>query len=134
MEINKINYHRNVFETFSKQAVSILNKLKDEFEKPEINISSSINNDGLFFDLWGIKIIIKTEILFDVKNQGFYFGEINSYILNKEEETLILTYHFDNIGNIENRFLLNDFTIPYYSNLIEKIIDFSNTENIKFKL
>lgn len=136
-KIRKINYQKSEFDKFSTKGFSLLDKIHREFSLDQINISTSlINNNTFAFSFWGLSITIRPEVIFDAKSGRFKQGELNSYIKEEkeEDEILLLSYTFDTIGNINNEYLLEDFSLYYYSDLVSKIIEYSEANAIKFKL
>ena len=131
-----INYNieKSNYEKFAFEARLIIENLHKLFKTTEKNITTTnIVNNSFQIKFWGIEYIIKTEITYK-DNKGFFLGEINTYLKNKTENILILSYSFDKIGNIQNDYLVSDFSDYYFLDFFKKIIEYSNSNNIKFQL
>jgi len=132
-EIGEVGYLKEMFVKFEKRANDIINKLKEVFDENELHVSEIIDN-SFEFTFWGLNFITKSEISFDSEYKNFTKGELTTFL--KHEETLdpIVTYGFDNIGNIGNGCLLSDFADYYYVQFVKNLISLSNEKNIKFQL
>jgi hypothetical protein len=133
-ELNDRKYLREQFCKFEKQAIQILNKLYETFTN-NLDIKTFDFNDNSFkFILWGQNFIVKAEISYSEEFKSFKEAELNTYLVIKEDETLILSYMFDYLGNINRVFQKDQFSEYYYSDFILKIIEYTSKMNIKFRL
>ncbi len=134
-ELNEIDYHKKTYDKFLKQANSIITKLHDKFNHSEINLPTlDIVGNSFQFTFWGLNFITKTEIVYDSERLALGSGELNTYYRNDDNDDLILTYNFDSIGNIENRFLTEEFSSFYFADLFASIIEYSKNNMLKFQL
>jgi len=134
-KLHEIDYQRKTYDNFVKQASLIITKLHEKFNHSEINIPTSDIMDNSFqFTFLGLNFITKTELLLDLESNVFSSGELNTYFIKDDNDDLILTYKFDYIGNIENRFVTEDFSLFYYVDLFNFIIKYSKSHKVKFQL
>lgn len=133
-KMDRIELLKDDFSRYKKIANGALEKLYIEFNKQNLN-TEKIDNNELRFECLGLKFISRPEVSFNPNTQRFGNGKISSYIISKEnKEELILEYEFDSIGNINGRFLENEFSIHYYADLFINHLNYSVENDLKFKI
>lgn len=133
-ELSEIDYQRKIFDKFVVRANSIILKLHEKFNLPEINLpTSEIKENSFEFTFLGLDFIIKAEIVFNSEIHSFKLGELNTYYRSGDSNELILTYTFDSIGNITSKFLTEEFYSVYYVDMFRLIVEYSKNRNVKFQ-
>lgn len=131
--IQIMEYLKADYNGYLDQARAIINKFHSFLSSSEVQVFD-INNNSFEFLLWGIRLIIRTEISTNDEMNRFCNGELNSYIIQDENEELLLSWSFDKIGNINNFHSMDDFSQIYYVIFIKNLIQFTKDNNIKFQL
>ena len=85
------------------------------------------NFDHLVFNMFGQQFFIYAETAFDASGR-LTDGFLNTYFTDKQiatysdHPTKIYSVSFDKIGNIDNRFTIDDFAVPYIMNVVSAYI------------
>jgi hypothetical protein len=133
---NTINHLNIAYSEYSVKAKEYLEKLKVFIEENGFECTKE-SKESIKLNIWGINVIVKTEISFKDKINTFQKGELNAYIFVEENEQLIFYFNFDkigNIGDINNSFTIETFAIYFLNNLIENLIIISRQLDLKFSL
>ncbi|WP_417558777.1 hypothetical protein [Mesoflavibacter zeaxanthinifaciens] len=131
--IHQIKYLNESFVKFQQKGRSAIDELNERCK--EANLNPELSEIGeLTFKIFNKKFIVRIEIKLN-ENGKFDNGEIVTYCcLNDEEELLVLTSHFDDIGNYANDFLVEEFSENYLIMFFNKMADLSKDNKIKFPL
>lgn len=133
-KMDRIENLKDDISRYTKVANGTLDKLYSEFNKQNLN-PEQIENNELKFECLGLNFISRPEISFNSNTQRFGNGKLSTYLVNKEyEEELIIEYEFDSIGNINGRFLENEFSKHYYADFFINLINYSVEKGLKFKI
>lgn len=133
-ELSTIDSHRKHYEKFMTRSKEIIENLHKSFNSSKIQIHTlEIRDNSFQFDFFGLDFHVKSEIEFNFEYKVFTIGQLNTYLINEDELIYIFGYSFDHIGNIENRYILEDFPSFYYADFFSKLIDYSGKNKIKFQ-
>ena len=129
-----IEYLKKDYNGYLEQARSIIKNFHSFLNNSEIQVLDINNNNAFEFLIWGIKLIIKTEISCNDRMDRFDKGELNTYVMTEEKNVLVLSWSFDKIGNVNQLYLVKEFSQFYYVDLIKNLLQFNKSNNIKFQL
>ncbi|MBN1184983.1 MAG: hypothetical protein JXB49_22045 [Bacteroidales bacterium] len=132
-ELQLAKRQNQAFEKYRDGATKIVKELHSVFERLNIQ-KEEIFDNSFKFSFWGLNWIVKTEIT--VKQETGYFneGELNTYLMKEDDLEFLLSYKFDSLGNIADRFLSNDFGLHYYTDFVKSVVGYSIKKNFKFQL
>ncbi len=132
-KLNMVDMINRQFNEFKKNAESAIEKLYKNYQSWGVEVSE-VTNNSFNFSYWGLTFQIKAEITFNMDENIFKSGQINTYYIEQDVSKLIMTYTFDFNGNIENKHLESDFSPHYYLDFVNAILKLSSQEEFKFQL
>jgi len=143
MNIREVNYKKTEiyinglkedYKRYLKVGSEMLDRVYNEFSNQNLKIEQ-VENNKLKFELFGLNFVTKPELSLDSETKTIRNGELSTYFIDTENvEQLVFKYDFDRIGNINQRFLENEFSKHYYADFFIQLIEFSVEKEIKLPL
>jgi len=132
-ELGPVEHYKRQFDLFKDIAETIIQRLHSDYESWEVDVRD-IENNTFRFSYWGLEFIVKAETTFCKGDEIFNEGEINTYLLIRDNQELIISYRFDSRGNINKAYLANQFAAPYFVDFVDTILELSSSGRVKLQL
>lgn len=137
-DLARINYLTGIINKIKLIGDKALENLYHRFHEYDLQ-PTQIEDNFFNFYFWGLKFIVKSEITFNSDTKQLNNGELNTYLIvedgNKLNHLLIVSYSFDELGNIENHFSVEhkEFSRNYYIDFCTEVMDYRYKDGSKLK-